>query len=91
MLWSSSPTAQTFFGFAGEQLHELVLRAVGVLVFVDKQVAIFALVALAGFRGNLEQAGGLKQKIIEVEGVVFLELAFVLLEDVGDALAVGLL
>ena len=34
---------------AGQQLHQLVLRAVGVLVLVDEQIAIAALVALADF------------------------------------------
>ena len=34
---------------AGQQLHQLVLRPVGVLVLVDEQIAIATLVALARF------------------------------------------
>ena len=76
---------------AGQQLHQLVLRAVGVLVLVDQQIAIAALVALAHFARNLEQAHGLQQQIVEVQRVVLAQLVLVGLEDVGDALAVGIL
>jgi hypothetical protein len=86
MLWSSSPTAQTFL-FAGQQLHQLVLRAVGVLILVDQYIAIAALVALADFAGGFEQAHGFEQQVVEVHGVVLAELVLVGLEDVGDALA----
>ena len=75
---------------AGEQLHQLVLGAVGVLVLIDQQIAVAALVALAGFRGDFEQANGLQQQVVEVEGVAFEQLGLVALEDVGDAFAVGI-
>ena len=91
MLWSSSPTAQTFLCFAGQQLHQLVLGAVGVLVLVDQQIAVAALVALARFARDLEQADGFEQQVVEVEGVVLAQLGLVALIDVGDALAVGIL
>ncbi len=74
MLWSSSPTTQTFCCCAGEQLHQLVLRAVGVLVFVDEQIVVAAVVALAHFAGGLEQAHGFEQQIVEVERVGFAQL-----------------
>ena len=79
------------FRFAGQQLHQLVLGAVGVLVLVDEQVAVAALVALADFAGDLEQAHGFEQQVVEVEGVVLAQLGLVALVDVGDALAVGVL
>ena len=52
-----------------EQLHELVLRAVGVLVLVDEEVLVAAVVALADFGGRLEQADGFEQQVVEVERV----------------------
>ena len=89
MLWSSSPTAQTFLCSPAQQFHQLVLGAVGVLVLVDQNVAEAPLVALAGGRGHLEQAHGFEQQVVEVHGVVLAQLGFVRLVDVGDALAVG--
>ena len=41
------------FVLAGQQLHQLVLRAVGVLIFVDQHISIAALVALAHFARRL--------------------------------------
>ena len=75
------------FVLAGEELHELVLRAVGVLVLVDQYILIAALVALADFAGGFEQAHGFEEQVVEVHGVVFAQLVLVGLEDVGDALA----
>ncbi len=37
------------FGLAGEQLHELVLGAIGVLIFVDEEIAVASLVTLSRF------------------------------------------
>jgi 4-diphosphocytidyl-2C-methyl-D-erythritol kinase len=54
---------------AGEQLHQLVLRAVGVLVLVDQQVFVAAVVAFAHLGRRLEQAHGFEQQIVEVERV----------------------
>ena len=77
--------------FAGQQLHQLVLRAVGVLVLVDEQIAVAALVALAHLARSLEHAHGLEQQIVEVHGIVLDQLVLVGLEDVGDALTVWIL
>ena len=79
------------FLLASQQLHELVLGAVGVLVLVDKEITVAALVALAGFAGDPEQADGFKQQIVEVEGVVLAQLGLVALVNVGNALAVRIL
>ena len=75
---------------AGQQLHEFVLRAVGVLVLVDEEIAVASLVALADLAGSFEQANGFKQQVVEIERVVFEKFGLVALEDVGDALAVGI-
>ena len=78
------------FLLAGQQLHEFVLRAVGVLVLVDEEIAVASLVALADLAGSFEQANGFKQQVVEIERVVFEKFGLVALEDVGDALAVGI-
>jgi len=41
------------------------LRAIGVLVFVDEEVAIAALVALADVSGDLEEAGSFEEQVVE--------------------------
>src|ERR1700722_9270886 len=56
---------------AGQHAHEFVLRAVGVLIFVDEQVLKAAVVILANGRGRLQKARGFEKKIVEVEGVGF--------------------
>ena len=53
----------------GEQLHQLVLRAVGVLVLVDEEVFVTAVVTLAHLGDGLEQAHGLQQQVVEVQRV----------------------
>ncbi len=72
---------------AAEQLHQLVLGAVGVLVFVDEEIAVAAVVTLAHFGRDLEQPHGLEQEVVEVEGVGLPQLLAVALEDVRDLLA----
>jgi len=57
------------FCLAGQQLHDLVLGTIGVLVLVDEKIAIAALVTLAHFAGNLEQADGFEQQVVEVEAL----------------------
>ena len=71
-------------GRPGQQLHQLVLRAVGVLVLVDQQIFVTPVVAFADIGSNLQQAHGLQQQIIEVERVGLEELLAVDLEDVRD-------
>jgi len=57
-------------------------------VLVDEEIAVAALVAFADFGGDFEERTP-REEIVEVEGVVFTQLGFVALIDVGDALAVG--
>ena len=54
---------------AGEQLDELVLRAVGVLVLVDEDVLELAAVLLELRRILGEQSDGEHEQIVEVHGV----------------------
>ena len=69
-----------------EQLHQLVLRAVGVLVLVDQQVTVLAVVALAYLGRGFEQTYGFEQKIVKIERVGLEELVLVDLVDVRDFL-----
>ena len=55
---------------AGEQLHELVLRAVGVLVLVDEDVAgTSAGTSRSSLRILGEHAHGQHEQVVEVHGV----------------------
>jgi hypothetical protein len=75
---------------AGQQLHQLVLRAVGVLIFVDEQVLVAAVVSLTDLGDGLEQAHGLQQQIVEVERVGLEKLFAIDLEDVRDLFFQGI-
>ena len=67
-----------------EELHELVLRPVGVLVLVDHEVFVTTVVPLSDLRVGLEEADGFEEQIVEVEGVGLGEFLAVDLKDVGD-------
>ena len=54
---------------AREHQHELVLRTVRVLIFVDQDVLKAAVVILAHRRGRLQQTNGVEQQVIEIEGI----------------------
>ena len=75
---------------AREHAHEFVLRAVGVLVFVDEQVLEAAVVVFANRRGGFQQAHGFEQQVVEVEGVRFAEFFAVLLEKVSNLFVLGI-
>ena len=70
----------------GEQAHQLVLAAVGVLVFVDHDVAQPAVPGLARGLVVLQQAHGFEQQVVEIERVGGAQRLFVLLEDRGQLL-----
>ena len=72
---------------AGEELHELVLRAIGVLILVDQYILIATLVALADFAGGFEQADGFEKQVVKVHGVVLAQLGLVGLKDVCHSFA----
>ena len=74
----------------GQQLHQLVLRAVGVLILVDEDVLVTAVVSLTDLGDGLEQAHGLQQQIVEVERVGLEKLFAIDLEDVRDLFFQGI-
>ena len=59
---------------------------VGVLVLVDHHPAEGARVAVADLLEELEQVDGADEQVVEVHRVGAVELALVLLVDVGDGL-----
>ena len=90
MDWSSSPTAQTLWRVAGQQAHQLVLRAVGVLILVDQEVLEAAVVVLAHRGDDFQQAHGLEQQVVEIERVGLAQLFAILLVDVRHLLGLGI-
>src|SRR6266849_1118608 len=70
--------------WTGEEAQEIVLYAVGVLVFVHVDVFEAGLPFFADGNGIAEQFYGAQQQIVEIESVAFFEDLFVGGEDVGD-------
>src|ERR1019366_1813118 len=70
----------------GEQAHQIVLGAVGILILVDHDVAEPPVVGLAGGIVVLQQADRLQQQVVEIERVGVAQRFFVLLEERGDGL-----
>ncbi len=68
----------------GEQPHQFVLRAIGVLVLVDHEVAQPPVVARACGLIVIEQADSFEQKVVEVQGIGLPQRFFVLLKDHRD-------
>ena len=68
----------------GEQLHQLVLAAVGVLVLIDHDVAQPAVVQPTSGFIVMEQAHGFKQQIVESQGVGGEQSLLVLVPDHGQ-------
>ena len=68
----------------GQFANKGILRVVGVLVFVDQNVAKLALVLSGNLREIAEQKDRLRDEVVEVEGVVALEFALVAAEDFGN-------
>ena len=75
---------------AAEQEHELVLRAVCILVFVNHQVLEAPIMTLADFASDFQQPHRLEQQIVEVEGVGLTQLLAINLIDMGNALGFGI-
>ena len=70
--------------FRRQHVDQVVLRAVGVLVLVDQQVAEPRLVLVEDVREQLEQLDGLDDQVVEVERVVGLQLLLVGRVDLAD-------
>ena len=90
MLWSGSPVAQMLLdGVSGEVLRDLVLRVVGVLVFVDQDVAEAHVEAFDDVRVFLQHQRYAHQQVVEVHRVALLQELFVGLVYAGDCVRVG--
>ena len=72
----------------GQQVDQLVLRAVRVLVLVDQDVAEPLLVVLQDLRVELEQLDGLGDQVVEVQGAGRVLAPLVLRVDARDGLLV---
>ena len=68
---------------ADDLLHQLVLAGVGVLVFVDQQIADLVLPALAHLLIALEQQGRHHDEVVKIQRVVGHHLAVVTLVELG--------
>ena len=75
---------------ARQHPHEFVLRAVGVLIFVDEQILEAPVVVVAHVRGGFQEPCGFQKKIIEVESVGLAQLLAVFLEQMRDLLGLGI-
>ena len=73
----------------GEEAHQVVLDAIGVLIFVNVEILEAGLPFFADERIVAEHERGAEEEVVEVERVAGFELAFVFGEDVGDFAAVG--
>ena len=67
--------------WSGQQQHEIVLRAIRVLVLVHHQVAVALANRVADRFASLQQADRFQQQVIKVQSVGGKQGAFVLLED----------
>ena len=68
----------------GQQLHQLVLRPVGVLILVDQQVAIAAVVAFPHFAGGAQHAHRLEQQVVKIQRIRLAQFLAINLVDVRD-------
>ena len=66
--------------------HEFILRAVGVLIFINQNVLKSLVVILANVRGRFQQAHSFKQQVVEVQRVRSAQFFAVLLINMCDAL-----
>ena len=68
----------------GEQAHELVLAAIGVLILVDHDVAEAAIVERTGRFIVEEEADGFEQEVVEIEGIGGAEGLLVFVPNDGE-------
>ena len=72
----------------GEEAHQLILDAVGILEFVDEEVVKTLLPAAQNLGMGLEELDGKEDEIAEIEGIGLLHPCLIELVDLGDLLAV---
>ena len=70
---------------AGQQAHQIVLAAIGVLIFVHHQEFVASIDALLRGRVVRQQAHGFEQQIVEIERIRFAQPGLVALIDHGQA------
>src|SRR5262249_21325249 len=70
--------AEIFVGL-GKQAHELVLAAIGVLIFVHHHIAQPSIPRFAGSLIGLQQVYGFQQQVVEIQRVGVAERLFVIL------------
>src|SRR6266849_1840769 len=70
--------------WTGEEAQEIVLHAVGVLIFIDVDVLEAGLPLFADGGGFAQQLHATQQEIVKIESVAFVEQLFVGGVDVGD-------
>ena len=75
--------------FSSQQLGQQVLRLVGVLIFIHKDVVKAMAPPGQHFRMLLQQSYGLNDQIVKIEGVVGAQALFVCLVNIGNAALVG--
>ena len=69
---------------AGQQTHQLVLRKVGVLIFVYQYIVELAPVIFQHRRMRREQLHGFHDEVVEIERIVGAQRLFIALVDLGD-------
>ena len=74
-----------FWRSLGQQAHQFVLAAIGVLIFVHHDEFVALVQALAGGVVVAQQAHGFEQQVVEIEGVRFAQPGFVAFIDHGQA------
>ena len=74
----------------GKHAHEFVLRTVRILIFVDEKILEATIVVFAHRRRGLQQAHRFEQQIVKIQRVRLAQLFAILLEQVGDALGLGI-
>ena len=75
---------------SGQQADQLKLRHAGVLVLVHQQIAVAVLVVVPGLLVLLQQADGVVDQAVEVEGAGLLQPLFVEAVEPGGQLELGL-
>jgi len=73
----------------GEKAEQIVLDAVGILIFVDVNVLEALLPAFADGGPILQEFCGAEKEIVEIERITLRQKSFVGVEDVGDFATIG--
>ena len=72
---------------AGQKPHQLVLRTIRILVFIDEEILKASVVIVAHFPGTLQKADRFEQQVVEVHRVRLAQFFSIFLVNVCDALS----